>query len=377
MYKKKSTLFPIYFNNPQLLAKYYKRKLSYQFQKVIDSGVFLNGPQNQKFKENLSRYLANGFITTVASGHDALFFAMESLNLGENDEVIFPVNSYPTAFPLALSSAKLTPVDVDKNAQLDVEKFKKAVTSRTKVIVIVHLYGLVGDIKAIQAFCKAKNIFLIEDCAQSFGTYYDNKPIGTFGDIGCFSFYPTKNIGTIGDGGAIWTKHKKLHQFFQQAKSYGEKKCYGAEFVSIHSRLPEIQAAVLNSYFTIFPKEQKKKQNVYNLYNNYLNNTRLSSFIRILSSHPDSRPHPHLFVIECKKRDKLQNFLKDKKIPTMVHYPLPVHLVRAFQFLKFKRGDFPISEMLARRILSLPFHSYLTEEQIAYIAKSMQEFYYA
>lgn len=364
------------FNNIQVLAQKNEKKLQKKLQQVIHSGIFLNGIQNEELENNLLQYFGRGYVTAVASGHDALLLALQSLNLQKNDEIILPVNSYPTAFPAALSGASLVPVDCDSNGHIAIPKILKAITSRTKVIIIVHLYGLIGDIEAIQTICKRNNIVLIEDCAQSFGTFYKNKPAGTFGDISCFSFYPTKNIGTLGDGGALWTKHKSFNKFFQQAKAYGENIRYQSEFIAGHSRMPEIQAAIINSYFKDFSKEQKRRQAVYTLYKKYLSNNALTPFVRILSSDDASNPLPNLFVISCEKRDALKHYLHEKKIPTMIHYPSPVHLVKAFKFLGYEKGDFPCSEYLSNHVLSLPFHSSLTREEIAYIAQSMHTFYY-
>lgn len=362
------------FNQTATAAREHKNELSKIFNAVIDSGIFLNGPENLRLEKKLTKLLSNGFVTTVASGHDALLISLQALELKKNDEIIFPVNSYPTAFPLAQLGAKMVPVDVDENGQIDPKEIEKKITKYTKVIVTVHLYGLVGNLKDIIKLARKHNLYLIEDAAQSFGTTYQNKFVGTLGDIGCFSFYPTKNLGTLGDGGAIWTKHKSLHKFFQQAKSYGERKRYFSLFVSRHSRIPEIQAAVLNHYLTVFLSDKKQKQHLAKLYMKYLKGL---SQLRLLLSNKESEPVQHLFVVEVHKRDALRKFLTSKKIPTAIHYPYPVHLIPAFSKLEYKRGDFPMSERLSKRIVSLPFHQYLTELDIAYITSKIKEFYNA
>ncbi len=367
----------IEFNQTALLAKKNQKEILKQFQNVLESGTFLAGKQNQILEKKLEKFLGKGLVTTTASGHDSLLLALKALNLNSNDEVILPANSYPTAFALAQSGVKLTPVDVDENGQLDPQEVEQKITKYTKVIVIVHLYGLVGNLEAVIRLAKKHKLFLIEDAAQSFGSKYKNKLTGTLGDIGCFSFYPTKNLGTLGDGGAIWTKNKKLHNFLQKAKSYGEKKRYLSEFVSGHSRTAEIQAAVLNYYLSLFDRNKKELQNVSKLYKRYLEIPTLLPFIRILNSSEESDPFQHLFVLEANKRDLLRRFLASKKIPTAIHYPYPIHLLPAFNDLQYKKGDFPVSERLSKRIISLPFHQYLTEKDIIYVVGLIKKFYNA
>lgn len=362
----------IEFNQTAQLARKNAKEISKKIYSVLESGIFLEGKQNQILEKKLEKFLGKGFVTTTASGHDSLILALQTLNLNINDEVIFPVNSYPTAFAIAQSGVKMVPVDIDENGQLNPKKVEQKITKYTKVIVNVHLYGLVGNLKEIIKLAKKHNLFLIEDAAQSFGGEFRNQPTGTLGDIGCFSFYPTKNLGTLGDGGAIWTKHKRFYKFFKEAKSYGERKRYHSNFVSGHSRLPEIQAAVLNHYLSIFNSDKKQKKHLRNLYLKHLENV---DSVRPLLSSPKSQPVQHLFVLEADKRASLRKFLASKKIPTAIHYPKPIHLVTAFSKLGYKKGDFPMAEMLSNRVVSLPFHQYLTEKDIVYITDRIKEFY--
>lgn len=364
----------IEFNHTAIQAIKHKKELLNIFNSIVGSGEFLNGQQNLRLEKKLEKFLCKGFVTATASGHDSLILALQALNLNINDEVIFPVNSYPTAFAIAQSGVKMIPVDVDENGQIDPGEIEKKISKRTKVIVIVHLYGLVGNLESVFRIAKKHNLFLIEDAAQSFGSQFKNKPTGTLGDIGCFSFYPTKNLGTLGDGGAIWTKHKRFYNFFQQAKSYGEKKRYQSEFVSGHSRMPEIQAGVLNHYLTMFDDNKKQRQNLVKL---YLLQLKGLKEIRPLLSNEESGPVQHLFVIEAERRNQLRRFLRSKNIPTSLHYPYPIHFLPAFSRLEYKRGDFPMSERLSKRIISLPFHEYLTERDIAYIVGLIKKFYNA
>ncbi len=349
-----------------------KNKRAELISSVIRSGIYFDGQQNKILEKKLSKMLSGGFITTIACGHDALALALGALKLKRHDEVIFPVNAYPTAFPIAMSSAKMVPCDVDENGQIDIGELEKKITKRTKAIVVVHLYGLTGDIELIKNICKDKKITLIEDCAQSLGSTFAGRALGTFGYISCFSFYPTKNLGSLGDGGAIWTNQKKYYNYFVKAKSYGERKKYESEFVSGHSRLPEIQAAILNLYTTKLKHYFNKRKSLFKLYKERL---KLSPYVRVLVSHPKSDPVPHILVIEAKDRNNLIAFLKRRGIPTLIHYPKPIHLIPAFSYLGFKKGNFPMAEFLSERIITLPFHQKLSEKSLNFIVKSIADFY--
>lgn len=353
----------ILFNDVAIKAKKHKKEIEGTISRVVSSGIFLNGPENKQFGINLKRFFTRGFITLTASGHDSIFIALSSLNLKPRDEVIIPANVYPVGFPAAQSGAKLILVDVDQNGLINISGIKNKISKRTKAIVAVHLYGLVADIKKIKKVI-GKKIIVIEDCAQSFGV----KPTG---DIACFSFYPTKNLGTLGEGGALWTKNEKYNAFFKKAVSYGEGTRYSSEFVSGHSRIPEIQAGILNIYFKIIKKTGKIRQHLFDYYVKQLNANRK---ITILGTSLKEK-YPHLLIMKAENRDMLQEYLKRKKIPTAVHYPRPLHLVPAFKYLKYKKGDFPKAEELSQKILSLPFHPYMTKKDIDIVVKSIEEFY--
>ena len=370
----------IFFNHLPLI-KDRKSKRVELIAKVIKSGLYFDGPQNKILEAKLLRMLMKkrapglrrGYITTLASGHDALLFALSALKLKKDDEIIFPVNSYPTAFPAALSGATLVACDVDENGQIDIDKFLKKITKKTRAAIIVHLYGLTTDVARIKTICQDKKIAMIEDCAQSLGSRFKGQFLGSYGTISCFSFYPTKNLGGLGDGGAIWTNNKSHYNYFLKAKSYGEEVRYDSEFIAGHSRLPEIQAAILNYYTLTLSKAFKKRKSLYQLYQKELKS--LAPHVRVLVSHANSDPVPHILVIDAEKRDRLAVYLKKKNIPILIHYPKPVHLVKAFSFLGGEIGDFPMAEKLSKRILSLPFHPNLREKDVSYICDTIKAFY--
>lgn len=368
-------MLPIHFNHVTRHAKRLKKSLLRRFNDVIESGMFLGGPQVKQLEASLQSLFGVGTVTCVSSGHDALVIALLALTLTNKDEVIFPVNAYPTAFPVCMTSAKAIPVDCDSNGQLDLDKLEKAITKNTKAIIIVHLYGLTTDLNRLSAIATKHGIVLIEDCAQSFGTTYNGSYVGSLGDIGCFSFYPTKNLGTLGDGGALWTNNKTYERFFTQSKSYGEKDRYASEFVSGHSRIPEIQAGILNVYLQHIQTDASRRKTLYRYYIEKISQAGLLKHIKVMESDPLSDPVPHLFVINAPYREKLVQFLQKKDIETNIHYPTPVHLLPAFSHLQYKENDFPVAETLSKRILSLPFHPYLTKKQVDYIVRALKSFY--
>lgn len=364
---------PIHFNGIALWSRKNRKNILKAIDKVIRKGIFLNGREAKNLEQNLLKILGKGYAITTSSGHDSLSLALQFLNLKREDEVIFPVNSYPTAFPVAQSEGTPIPVDVDMNGQINPEDLERKINKKTKAVVLVHLYGGVGDIEKILKIKREKRIFLIEDCAQSFGSRFKGKLTGTLGDIGCFSFYPTKNLLTLGDGGFIFTKDKKIYDFVKMAKSYGEGKRHQSLFVSGHSRMGEIQAAATNLYLKNIKKDFSIRKKLFRYYQKRIKENNIP--IRILLSNRESDPVTHLFVIYGQRRDQLQRFLEKGGIETHIHFRTPIHLLPAFSYLGRKRGDFKTAEKLAKGVLSLPFHQYMSEKEINYIVNSIKDFY--
>ncbi len=365
----------IEFNDLNIRTRQYRSEIKKLIDTIIDSNYCLNGPENKKLEKNLLHFFKCGLVSIVGSGHDALLLSLQSLKLKNTDEVIFPDNSYPTVFPIAQVFAKAVPCDVNENGLIDPKKIAKKITKNTRAIIITHLYGLVCDVDEIKKVIKGQNIFLIEDCAQAFGSTYKDRPVGTLGNIGCFSFYPTKNLGTLGDGGAIWTNNEALYDYFLKWKSYGEIKKYSSEFIAGHSRMPEIQAGILNIYFKNIKQDFDKKIKIAQYYQEKIKKSGFNKYVRVLKSSINSYPLQHLFVVEVKNRDKIQKYLQKHNIETYIHFPTPIHLQPAFSFLNKKIGDFLQAEKLSKNILSLPFHQYLKKNQINHIIKLIKRFY--
>lgn len=367
----------ILFNEANLKPRKFRGKILDLVSRVIDNGHFVLGSENLKLEKNLARFLDSGTVITVGSGHDALYLALKAIGIKPQDEVIYPENSLCTAYPVYLTGAKSVPVDVDENGQMDPARLKAKISPQTKAVILVHLYGLIGNLDEIQKIIGNKDIYLIEDCAQSLGASYKGQKAGTFGDISCYSFYPTKNLGTMGDGGAIWTKSKALYKKFMELRNYGEIDKYWSTDISTHSRLAEIQAGILNVYFPSLGKDIVRRRELYNYYRDQIKKTGLDKYLRPFISITESQPAPHLFVVEAKSRDKLIAYLKDKKIPVMIHYPYGLWEIPGFKNLKLKASDFPIASRQHKSILSLPFYPDLTRADIDLILGEIKKFYEA
>lgn len=370
---KQTAPYRIAFNHTAFQAGHYKQELLNAFERVIDAGNFFYGVEVKKLEQKLSG-MYDGYCVSVASGHDSLVLALQALNLRATDEVIFPVNVYPTAFPVYMSSGKPVPVDVDVNGQMIPAEIEKAITPKTRTIILVHLYGMTGDIDGVKALARRHGIVFIEDCAQAFGTVYKNKAVGSFGDMACFSFYPTKNFGTLGDGGAVITKNKRYAQQIRAARQYGEKIRYKSSFVSGHSRLAEVQAAILNVYLENYNKTRAKRKKIYALYQKELCSEGVDKYVRLLESSQNSDPAIHLLVVEVIKRNALLQYLEKYDIECHIHYPFPIHKIPAFRQVK-NYQTFPVAERLSKKIVSLPFHEYLAQDDIYYIVKRIKDFY--
>lgn len=365
----------ISFNGVALAARTRQTQLITAFSRVIKRGIFLHGPEVTRFEKQLSAYTGKGHILSVSSGHDALLLALQALQLPKNTEVLFPVNSYPTAFPIALSGLKLIPVDCDADGQLNPKDIVRVLTKHTRVVVMTHLYGLVGDLAAILAICRRHRLILIEDAAQAFGSTFQGKKVGTIGALGCYSFYPTKNLGSLGEGGAVWTRNAKFFRYIHRAKLYGEQTRYYSTFISGHSRIPELQAAGLSLYFHSLPKEITRRRRVSAWYQSAWKTYKLTKYGYLLTSHPDSHPAPHLMVASVRHRTTLMLFLKNHHIPTVIHYPVPIHKTPSFLPILPKSRCYPNADHLARTIVSLPFHPYMRKSDTIHIVRMIRQFY--
>lgn len=356
-----------------------KTEIDFEIHKVIESTSFINGTAVNEFKEDLEKYLDVKHVIPCANGTDALQVALMSLNLEPGDEIITSNFTFiATAEVIALLKLKPVLVDVDFNSFLiDPELIEKAITPKTKAIVPVHLFGQVSNMEVILELAQKNNLSVIEDNAQALGAnfYFTNgssKKAGTIGDIGCTSFFPSKNLGCFGDGGAIFTNHEILAGRIRSIVNHGMQVRYYHDHVGINSRLDTMQAAIL-----------KVKLPNLDLYNKA--RIRAADFYdKAFSGHPDlvvpkrEKFSDHIFhqytlIINNISRDKLREELEKRGVPSMIYYPVPIHLQKAFRDLGHQTGDFPVTEMLSRKVLSLPMHSELDQEQLEFITQSTIE----
>ncbi len=349
-----------------------KSELIEALDEVGSSGVLILGPKVQELEKRLAGFTKTQYCVGCASGTDALTLALKSLRLESNDEVIVPANSYPTIFGVALSGVKPVLVDVNsKTGNIDPSSVQKKITSRTKAIVAVHLYGQSANVGSLVEICREKNIILIEDCAQAFGATHKGRPVGSFGTLSTFSFYPTKNLGAYGDGGAIVTNDLNLFNRLKLLRMYGERSRYASEELGNNSRLDELQAAFLLkklNYFNEWIMTRKKLAGIYHLGLKHIKELELP-FIDENNDHTY-----HLFPIKSNKRDELKNWLLSQEIETGIHYPNAIHQVITFKSLG-NLGDFPNSETWAKEELSLPLHPFLSEVQIKHVVNKVSEFF--
>ena len=349
-------------------------------QEVIDSCAFINGPAVKRFQENLETYLDVKHVIPCANGTDALQIALMALGLKPGDEIITTTFTFvATAEVIALLG--LTPVLVDCDPHffnIDVDALEKAITPKTKAIIPVHLFGQSCDMEAVMALAKKHNLFVVEDACQSIGAdfiYSDGKKqkTGTIGDIGCVSFFPSKNLGCYGDGGAMFTNDDALADKLRVIANHGMKVRYYHDEIGVNSRLDSIQAVVLDA--------KLKHLNTYNA-----NRAKAAAYYSSAFSKCDKLTVPafatystHVFhqytlqLHESVNRDELIKHLADKGIPAMIYYPVPLHQQKAYLDPRYKDGDFPVSEKLAKTVLSLPMHSELSDEQLEYITSAVLE----
>jgi len=355
-----------------------KAEIDAAMQEVIRSTQFIKSGKVLEFEKNLATYLSTNVIA-CANGTDALQIAYMALGLQPGDEVItVPFTFIATVETLALMGLKPVFADVCADTfNIDVSKIEKLITAKTKAIVPVHLFGQCANLEEIMAIAERHNLYVIEDSAQAIGAEYifsngNRKHAGTIGHIGCTSFFPSKNLGAFGDGGAIYAGDEKLAAVIRSIANHGMKAKYQYERIGVNSRLDSIQAAILDVKLKYFDRHILARQQAAAFYDKHLKNIEGL----ILPTRVEYSTHAfHQYTIKTEKRNELQAFLQQKGIPSMIYYPGAHHLQKAYHYLGYKNGDFPVSEQLAEMVLSLPMHTELTLEQLEYIVNSVKEFF--
>ncbi len=355
-----------------------KEEIDAAIQEVIKSSQFIKSGKVTSFEEKLSDYLKANVIA-CGNGTDALQIAFMALDMKPGDEVITtPFTFVSTVEVLVLLGLKPVFVDVCVDTfNIDSRKIEKAITDKTKAILPVHLFGQCADLETLIALSEKYDLKLVEDACQALGTDFlfrngVSKKAGTVGHIGCNSFFPSKNLGAFGDGGAVYTNDEDLAKVVRSIANHGRERIYSYERIGVNSRLDSIQAAILEVKLRYIDRHINARQHAASYYDEHLGEV---EEIQIPKRVKYSTHTFHQYTIKTQRRDELQNYLKQKEIPSMVYYPRPIHLQEAYRFLDYHEGDFPNSESLANTVLSLPMHTELTEEQLKYIINSIKEFF--
>lgn len=352
--------------------QFFKYQAEYE-QKALDvlrSGWYILGKEVQEFEKEFAEYLGVKNVVGVDNGLNALVLTFRALEIGEDDEVIVQGNTY-IASVMGISMNGATPVFVDPDEffNMDMDKVEEKITSKTKAILVTHLYGQASNMGKIIEICKKHNLKLVEDCAQSHGAQFDGKMTGSFG-VGCFSFYPSKNLGAFGDGGAIATNDDELAQKIKVLRNYGSEKRYYNQVVGYNSRLDEIQAGFLRVKLSHLNELTEERKRIAKRYINEIKNP----LIELPKVREKSTHIWHLFVIKCKNRDKLQQYLSEHGIGTVIHYPIPPHMSEAYKYLGIEKGQLPTTEKYAETVLSIPMYNGMKDEEIEYVIDILNKY---
>jgi dTDP-4-amino-4,6-dideoxygalactose transaminase len=361
------------FVNLRLQYESIKKEIDQAVTDVFTNAQFIGGETVKKFENEFARIHGVHHCIGTGNGTDALFIILKALGIRAGDEVITPAFScIASAEVITLTGAKPVFADVDPQFYtITPEEVEKKITSRTKAVIAVHLYGQAARVSQLKKICDARNIFLIEDCAQSHLTREDQKLVGTFGIASAFSFYPTKNLGAFGDGGCILTSDGKLAEKFRRFANHGALLKDDHEVEGTNSRLDSLQAAILLTKLNYLQDWTARRIQIAGIYNTLLKNSAL-----ILPAVSANTIHTfHIYSIRCKQRDELQQFLRSRNISTLIHYPKGLPFTKAYNYLQHKSQDFPITAQLQSEQLSLPVFPELRDEEVTFIATNILNYF--
>lgn len=345
-----------------------RSQINTNIQKVLHHGQYIMGPEIQELEQKLAEYVGSKHCITVSSGTDALLIAMMALGIGHDDEVITtPFSFIATAETIALLGAKPVFVDIDpRTYNLDASQIHAAITSKTKAIMPVSLYGQCADFDAINTIAKQYTLPVIEDAAQSFGASYKGQKSCNLSTIGCTSFFPSKPLGGYGDGGACFTNLDEYAKIMRDIRVHGQEKRYHHTRIGINGRMDTLQAAIILAKFELFPQEVDARSRIGQKYTHKLKNSVTTPYIKPYNTSVYAQ-----YTIQTDNRDALQEKLKQKGIPTAVHYPIPLNKQTAFASLQ--TADCLVANTVARKVMSIPMHPYLTENEQKYIIDTIHE----
>ena len=358
-------------NRMDLTYKRYQDEFEERALKVLRSGWYILGNELKNFESEWASYIGSKHCVGLASGLDALWISFRILGILPGDEVIVSSNAY-IACVMGITMNGGTPIFVepDEYDNIDADRIEEKITDRTKSILAVHLYGQCCDMDKIMKIAKKHGLKVVEDCAQSHGNHFRGKKAGTFGDIGCFSFYPSKGCGAFGDGGAIVTDSDELAEKFRVFRNYGSEKRYYNMVVGANSRLDEIQAGLLSVKLRHLDELNEERVRIAGRYTRELDNP----CVTLPGVRPGADSSWHQYVIHCDRRDELMDYLADREIDTIIHYPIPPHLQEAYSYLGHKKGDFPIAERYADEVLSLPMYNGMSDDDQQRVIDAINSF---
>lgn len=348
----------------------YREEIDSRIKNILDKGWYLQGEENENFTQNFANFCGTKFALGVANGLDALNLIIKAYGFGNGDEIIVPANTY-IATILAISENGCIPILVEpdiKTYNINPDSIEKKITTKTKAIMVVHLYGQAVQMEKIWKIAKKYNLKIIEDSAQAHGAIYQENRTGNLGDASGFSFYPGKNLGCIGDGGAVTTNDEELFNKIKAIANYGSDRKYHHIYKGVNSRLDEIQAAVLDIKLKHLDSDNNKRREISKYYRENIKNSKL-----ILPETYDEKSHVwHIFAVRTQNRDEFQKYLTEKGIQTIIHYPTPPHKQGAYK--EWNNLSFPITEEIHNTILSLPISPVMTDSEIEKVVEVVNEY---
>lgn len=348
----------------------YREEIDSRIKDILDKGWYLQGEENENFTKNFANFCGTKFALGVANGLDALNLIIKAYGFGNGDEIIVPANTY-IATILAISENGCIPILVEpdiKTYNINPDSIEEKITTKTKAIMVVHLYGQAVQMEKIWKIAKKYNLKIIEDSAQAHGAIYQENRTGNLGDASGFSFYPGKNLGCIGDGGAVTTNDEELFNKIKAIANYGSDRKYHHIYKGVNSRLDEIQAAVLDIKLKHLDSDNNKRREISKYYRENIKNSKI-----ILPETYDEKSHVwHIFAVRTQNRDEFQKYLTEKGIQTIIHYPTPPHKQGAYK--EWNNLSFPITEEIHNTILSLPISPVMTDSEIEKVVEVVNEF---
>lgn len=340
----------------ELHQKEYERKAL----EVLRSGWYVLGKEVSSFEDEFAQSVGARYCIGVDNGLNAIVLGIKALEIGEGDEVIVAANTYiATVLGASLNKAKPVFVDADEFHNIDPDKIEAAITAKTKAVLVTHFYGQACRMNKIKAICDKYNIYLLEDCAQAHAAECEGKQVGTWGILGFFSFYPTKNFGCFGDGGAITTDDEMLNNKLRALRNYGSVKRYQNDYEGHNSRLDEIQAGLLRVKLKYLDEITDERRYIANRYMTEIQNNK----VEFPKTAPGCTHVYHLFVVQVEDRDVFRKYMEEKGVVTDIHYPTPPYLAKPYAGLGYERKDFPMTEYLYSRIVSIPIFNGMTKEE--------------